>query len=116
MKYLKIDKCEAFNRRLSELALARNMEPPPAQNTLDLLEVMVNGMPSGGFDPATMKKRLRLMDVIEQARSNGAADQVGFEDADFEELKACAKSAKWTMLSSDIVALSDEIEAGGSGS
>jgi hypothetical protein len=72
----------------------------------DLIVMVLNQPPQGGFSPDEMRKRFRIDDVLK-----GGGDEFRFEDADAKVLQACAKSMKWGHRHRDFVAFADDVAA-----
>lgn len=72
----------------------------------ELLKTCLNQVPQAGFTPDEMRKRIKVLDVLE--KSEGTLE---LEDADSEVLKACVKEMKWALLNKDVLALCDEVSA-----
>lgn len=71
-----------------------------------LLQNCLNQVPQAGFTPEEMRKRIKVLDVLEKAEGT-----LELEDADSEVLKACVKEMKWALLNKDVLALCDEVSA-----
>lgn len=76
----------------------KGMELKYSQLMLDILNVT----PSDGFDLLAMQKRLKVIDVIEEAVAK-EAKSVSFEDADFDLIKKLVGEHKFAILDQGIV-------------
>jgi hypothetical protein len=75
----------------------------------DLMEQSINFVKQGaGLNVSEMRKRQRLLDVIEASNGSGRFE---FEDQDFENLKKCVLQTDWNVLDKNIIAFTDAIEA-----
>lgn len=72
----------------------------------DLLLACLNSRPDGGFDIQEMRKRLRVIDVVEKG-----GDELLFEDADMATIVGCVSSMKWAVFSKEIVEFSDYVSS-----
>lgn len=75
----------------------------------ELILTAVKAPPQGGFDPDTMRKRMRVVDAVELAEKKNQPIQL--EDEDVSTLKQCVKTVKWAILDKGIIAFIDEISA-----
>lgn len=74
--------------------------------TSDLLKNCLNAPPQGGLTPEDMRKRIKVLDVLE-----ASTDTLELEDADAETLKACVGEMRWTLINKDILHLCDAVKA-----
>lgn len=72
----------------------------------DLIMFCVKNPPQGGFDIADMRKRMKVMDVIEKG-----GESLEFEDAEFECVKQCVKNMRWPFLHKEVMEFVDYISA-----
>ena len=71
-----------------------------------LIKFCMNRTPQGGYTVEEMRKRLRVLDVIEKA-----GKEINLEDADFECAKTCVKGMKWGTMHQEIVDFVDYINS-----
>lgn len=69
-----------------------------------LITVCVQNPPQGGYDVDEMRKRIKIIDIIEKG---GTA--LVFEDADFDCLKQCVNSMRWAYMHKEILNFLDYI-------
>jgi hypothetical protein len=92
-------------------------------STYELLKMAINNPTQGGIGVEEMGKRLRLLEKLETHReefdieegklTDALLERKGIfelEDADFDKLKSLFEETKWTIISSFIVKLSEEIK------
>ena len=72
----------------------------------DLLRVCLRNVPQGGFDPETMRKRMRALDQIDASEKN-KEERISLEDADHAEVVACVNVMKWGILDKAILGFID---------
>lgn len=90
--------------------------------TYDLLKSAINQPTQGGFSVEDMKKRLRLLSVLDQHKSTFEIAEKDFndeklnleadlhiEDADYEILKGLFKEMKWGVVSQSILEIHDSL-------
>jgi len=63
----------------------------------DLFKVVLENKGQDGFTIQEMRKRLRVMEILEKGTENAE-----MEDDDFETLKACWDAMKWGIVSKDV--------------
>ena len=74
----------------------------------DLAVLAVKNPPQGGLGPDDMRKRIRILDLVE----NTEIDQdIEIEDADAETLKTCVSEMRWAILDRGIMEFCDAVEA-----
>lgn len=78
--------------------------PGDVEEYSDLIMICVKNPPQGGYNVDEMRKRIKVMDVIEKG-----GDSLGFEDADYECVKQCVKSMRWASVHKDIIDFVDYI-------
>jgi len=62
-----------------------------------------------GFDVSEMRKRMRVVDVLEKAIEK-KEKTINLEDADYDELKKCVDSMRWAIVDKGILEFCDLIE------
>jgi hypothetical protein len=76
----------------------------------DMIKGVVNGVdPREGVTVDDMKKRLRIVTALENAKG----DTLKLEDADYDLLAQKVRANKWAMVSPAIVEFCDDIAAAG---
>lgn len=70
----------------------------------DLIMICIKNPPQGGYDADEMRKRIKVMDVIDKG-----GETLEFEDADFECVKQCVKSMRWASIHKEILGFIDYI-------
>lgn len=82
----------------------------------DLIRTVVNTM-TERMDTVEMKKRFRILDIVDDTKLNGSLHDLQIEDADFDYLKtfipATGNTFKWSFMSRDLPIFEDYIRAGG---
>lgn len=74
------------------------------QPTSALVGYCIGQVPAGGFTPAEMRSRIRVIDALE-----AAGDVLTLEDADAAVLKTCVNAAKWQVIHVGILAFVDAV-------
>lgn len=69
-----------------------------------LIMVCMRNPPQGGYDVEEMRKRIKVMDVLDKGE-----ETLEFEDADFECVKQCVKSMRWASIHKEILEFVDYI-------
>ena len=72
----------------------------------DVIRFVLNTVPQGGFTPAAMRSRLRLLDLLDNADG-----EIEMEDADAKELRTAVAAQKWNVMHKDILQFCDDVEA-----
>ena len=70
----------------------------------DLIMLCVKNPPQGGYEVLEMRKRIRVMDVIDEEN-----ELLEFEDADFDCIKQCVKNMRWGFAHKEIINFVDYI-------
>ncbi len=73
--------------------------------TADLIRMTLNNVPQGGLAPVDMRKRIRILDTLEEA--NGSLE---LEDADAKVLSDCVGQMRWNILDRGILNFCDAVE------
>jgi len=76
---------------------------PDNMDYAKLIKICVNVPPKEGFSVEEMKKRIRILDVLDK-------DPIEIEDADFSILKQCVTQFRWGVLNKEIIAFVDYIQ------
>lgn len=77
-----------------------NPDSKKTANTADLLSLVLQQPPPSGFDLATMKKRLKVLDYLESLPDG---KELKLEDADFSLCTECISAFRWSSQHPDIV-------------
>lgn len=82
----------------------------------DLITMCLKQPVHGGLDVATLRKRLRILDVVEKANADNDADaarnsEYRFEDEDARVLQECVKTMRWPALQREFVNFADAVLA-----
>jgi len=72
------------------------------QSTASIVAACCNVVPKGGFTPATMRERLRVLDALE-----GAEGVLALEDADAKVLADCVRAMTWRVMDARILEFVD---------
>lgn len=72
----------------------------------DLIVACLDTPPKGGFDIQEMKRRMRILDVVEKG-----GEEFSFEDADIETLKKCVSSMKWAVFHREVLAFCEAVDS-----
>ncbi len=78
--------------------------PGDVEKYSDLIMLCVKNPPQGGYDMTEMRKRIKVLDVIEKG-----GETLEFEDADFECVKNCVKNMRWGFAHQEIINFNDYI-------
>ncbi len=78
--------------------------PGDVEKYSDLIKVCINRPSKDGCDISEMRKRIKVIDVIEKGGKS-----LEFEDADFECLKQCVKNMRWFVVHKEIIEFVDYI-------
>lgn len=78
----------------------------PTSRLSDLALYAVNQAPQGGFDLATIRARLRLMDALNQAEG-----EIALEDADAATLRLAVATCRWPWSHPAVVELANHVGA-----
>ena len=70
----------------------------------EFIMICVKNPPQGGYDADEMRKRIKVMDVIDKG-----GESLEFEDADFECVKLCVKNMRWAAIHKEILDFIDYI-------
>ncbi|MCK5607124.1 hypothetical protein KAR91_34895 [Candidatus Pacearchaeota archaeon] len=70
----------------------------------ELIMVCMKNPPQGGYDAEEMRKRIKVMDILDKG-----GDSLEFEDADFECVKQCVKNMRWASIHKGILEFIDYI-------
>ena len=68
----------------------RKSETEPESRFSDLAKFALNQTPQGGFDLATIRARLKVVDKCDSAQ-----ETIELEDAEFETLRVAVQAARW---------------------
>lgn len=87
------------------------LEGKPAYS--DLIKVCLNDRPQQGFSIEEMRKRIKVLDVIEDAIEKAEVDRsevsFEFEDDQAALIHQCVKQMKWFQLNKEIVEFVDHV-------
>lgn len=72
----------------------------------ELIKNCLNFAPKEGLDAENMRRRIRVMDVLDKS-----TDTLELEDADAETLKSVVSLMPWAVLSRDLLEMLDAIKA-----
>lgn len=72
----------------------------------DLVRSCVNNVPQGGMNPQEIKARLRILEAVDKAESI-----VELEDSDASKLRELVSVMPWAIVSADVVAFCDAVDA-----
>lgn len=86
---------------------------PAYLTTSDIVRAAVKniGAAGTGINLMELRARNRVIDASEKVQNVNGETFIEFEDADAKVLVACAKSASWTLVSSDLQKCLESIEA-----
>jgi len=68
----------------------------------DLLKECVNVIPKDGLNVEDIAARLKIVNVINQAKANNETSLI-FEDADFKTAASCVKQMRWAIVHKFII-------------
>lgn len=68
-----------------------------------IANMALNSPPQGGWSTDEMRKRIKVMDKLENAE---IGDSIELEDAEFEKILECSQ-IKWKFFHKDIIAFED---------
>jgi len=74
----------------------------------DLIMLCVKNPSQGGLDILEMRKRIKVIDIIEKGGKS-----FDFEDADFECIKECVGNMRWVFPHKEIINFVDYISNNG---
>lgn len=78
--------------------------PGDAKNYSDLIMLCIKNTPQGGYDVSEMRKRIKIMDILEKGENT-----FEFEDADFKCVQECVKIMRWGFIHKEFVNFIDYI-------
>lgn len=90
---------------LKNITLTEATEDTPAVTHAGLVKAVLERPPQGGFGIVDIRKRLRILDKL-----NDAEDVIAFEDAEAELVQQCVQSHRWPVIHADIVTFCDSVE------
>ncbi len=77
-------------------------------NYLDLAMLAINVPPERGFTPEEMRTRIRILDVLESAKTQ-QVEEVRLEDADAAKLQDCVRAMRWPKMHRQILGFVDDV-------
>ncbi len=80
-----------------------------SEGTIKLVRIVMEVVPEKGLGVDEMRKRFRLLDLLDGLDSE--ATELQMEDADAACLSECEADARWTKLSREILQFSDDVRA-----
>jgi hypothetical protein len=93
--------------KLKTLGLPLNLTTPDKGTTQDLLKIVVNNVPQGGISADEMRKRIRLLDKIDEIKGG---ELLLLEDAIAEELQRLTAIMRWNVIDKSILEFCDDVE------
>lgn len=72
--------------------------PGDIKDYFDLIKICMNQPPQGGYNADEMRKRLRVLNVIDKEK-----ESMELEDADVACTQQCVKEMRWNFLHQDIL-------------
>lgn len=92
-----------YNTKLSKLRAVAPGTEDRNMDTRDLIEVVLDQIPNGGFTPKDIRDRNRIQKVIDNSRGDELAETLVFEDEDFKNLSALANTSRWGSRNADLL-------------
>lgn len=71
-----------------------------------LIDICVKEQKQEGFTLEDMRKRFKILDVLEESK-----EEIKLEDSDFETLKEIINKKRWLVLERDVLKFIDDINA-----
>jgi hypothetical protein len=102
---MKTIKIKIYNTKVSKLRGTRG-EDDRDMDTRDLIEVVLDQVPQGGFAPKDIRDRNRIQRVIDESRESDKKenqDTLNFEDEDFKNLSTMVGTSRWGSRDKDLV-------------
>jgi hypothetical protein len=90
------------------IALGANQEDPKQKQNITVAQLAkscVNAPTKEGFSTDDMRKRIKILEVLENA-----TDVISLEDTDFQEAVKCVKDMRWGICDKGIIEFCDLFE------
>ena len=78
--------------------------PGDIEKYSDVIMLCVKNPPKDGYDVTEMRKRIKVMDIIDKG-----GETLEFEDADFDCVKKCVNGMRWGSAHREIIEFVDYI-------
>jgi hypothetical protein len=92
--------------KLKTLNLPVSPIDPKKSTTKDLLKIAVNNLPQGGITADEMRRRIKILDKIDEA----GEEFLRLEDAVADELQKLVAMMRWTIVDKEILTFCDDVE------
>jgi len=96
-----------YDTKLSKLRGLNQDATDRKIDTRDLIEVVLDQVPQGGFSPKDIRDRNRIQKVIDESHKADNEEEsdytLSFEDEDFKNLTKLVNESRWGSRSTDLV-------------